>query len=213
MDARRRVRAAAPARATRSAAPVTKMIDLRLALLVVAACSSSAPAPTPPVPLRPAVPPPARIPGPDEPLATDGMACMRNEHCASGVCEGEGCFAQGVCVPKDRACTKDLREYCGCDQVVFHASGTCPGRTYSGPGACPSTYKPDGASCLSAAECASQMCEGEGCGPERPGRCTSTMRTCTADDVELCDCDGRTRHGTSSCPGMRYSHRGTCTQN
>ena len=42
----------------------------------------------------------------------------------------------GKCAPKNRACTKDLRAYCGCDGQTFKASGSCPGQRYSAKGAC-----------------------------------------------------------------------------
>ncbi|MFN0253057.1 MAG: hypothetical protein ACKV2T_39655 [Kofleriaceae bacterium] len=180
-------------------------------LALVAACSSPPPNRTSPPPNLPApyVEQPARIPGPDEPLATDGQPCSRNEHCSSGVCEGEGCGVQGVCVPAMRSCTKDLRTFCSCDGSTFQASGSCPGRMYASKGACPTNMnRPDGATCTSAAECASRICEGEGC--DGPGRCAPRDRTCTADDIPYCDCDGRTRHTTSSCPSVRFAKRGPC---
>ncbi len=73
--------------------------------------------------------------------AADGDACLTAGDCASGVCEGPGCDdgAPGVCVPAARACTKDLRPYCGCDGQTFRTSGSCPGRRYATTGQCPSS--------------------------------------------------------------------------
>ncbi len=76
----------------------------------------------------------------------DGGACLRPSDCQSGVCEGQGCTddAPGVCVPRVRACTKDLRTYCACawdeakdDKGQFYGSGSCPDRRYAFKGDCP----------------------------------------------------------------------------
>jgi hypothetical protein len=66
----------------------------------------------------------------------DGTPCDVGSECESGVCEGEGCDAPGVCKPAQRPCTKDLREYCGCDGKTFRGSGSCPGSRFSKRGAC-----------------------------------------------------------------------------
>lgn len=66
----------------------------------------------------------------------DGASCKAGTECASGVCEGEGCDTPGVCMPAQRACTKDLREYCGCDGRTFRGSGSCPGARFSKRSAC-----------------------------------------------------------------------------
>ncbi len=68
----------------------------------------------------------------------DGGSCSKPDDCKSGVCEGEGCGAgsKAVCVSDARACTRDLRTYCGCDGKSFGGSGSCPGRPYQKPGAC-----------------------------------------------------------------------------
>lgn len=66
----------------------------------------------------------------------DGSACNDGSECESGVCEGEACDAPGVCKPAQRPCTKDLREYCGCDGKTFQGSGSCPGSRFSKRGPC-----------------------------------------------------------------------------
>lgn len=67
----------------------------------------------------------------------DGAPCSRGADCDSGVCEGEGCGVdEARCVPKVRACTRDLVQYCGCDGVTFQSSSTCPGRPYRKRGPC-----------------------------------------------------------------------------
>ncbi|HWU90127.1 MAG TPA: hypothetical protein VN253_22845, partial [Kofleriaceae bacterium] len=68
----------------------------------------------------------------------DGAACLTEADCASGICEGEGCTDDqpGLCKPVTRACTRDLRPYCGCDGKRFDASGSCPGRRYAATGRC-----------------------------------------------------------------------------
>jgi hypothetical protein len=71
-------------------------------------------------------------------LIRDGGACERAIQCASGICEGEGCSPdrQGVCMSRNRRCTRDLRVYCGCDGKTFQASGSCPGRRFASRAAC-----------------------------------------------------------------------------
>jgi hypothetical protein len=68
----------------------------------------------------------------------EGTSCMVGPECASGVCEGEGCTADrpGTCAPQSRPCTRDLRQYCGCDGKSFGASGTCPGRRFAARAPC-----------------------------------------------------------------------------
>ena len=206
---------------------------MRFALIaiVLAACSSpnKPPTPTPvePTPVEPVEP--TRDAAPIETamdaapvaidaapaLAADGASCLRGEDCASGTCEGEGCFDEkpGTCAPAQRGCTKDLRAYCGCDGVTFKTSGSCPKRRYEAKGACPTgANRKVGAFCLKAGDCASKVCEGMGCGDDHPGRCKVNQRACTADVIQYCTCDGKTSTGSSSCPGVRYSRRGTCDE-
>lgn len=67
-----------------------------------------------------------------------GAQCQAASECESGVCEGEGCGdTPGTCAPAQRACTRDLRAYCGCDGKTFRASGSCPGQRYSAKAECP----------------------------------------------------------------------------
>ena len=63
----------------------------------------------------------------------DGATCLANDECASGICEGEGCGDDqpGRCMTRARACTRDLRTYCGCDGKTFQTSGSCPGRRFA----------------------------------------------------------------------------------
>ena len=67
--------------------------------------------------------------------------CSSDADCGSEeLCEGEGCRdLQGVCVPKERPCTRDLVTYCGCDGTTFQSSGSCPGKRFSKRGACDPT--------------------------------------------------------------------------
>lgn len=136
-------------------------------------------------------------------LQPAGASCEVDEDCQSGTCEGVGCGAfEGKCAEEDRACTDDLRPYCGCDGVMFYSSGTCPGARYSEEMNCPSKA-PDGDSCESHDDCASGICEGDGC--DAPGRCVPEGRICTDDLVPYCGCDGTVFYGSSSCPGGRYA--------
>ncbi len=72
------------------------------------------------------------------------------------------------------------------------------------------TPKADGQSCLAAEECESGVCEGEGCGADRPGTCAPKTRGCTRDLRPYCGCDGQTFRTSGSCPGKRFSARSEC---
>jgi hypothetical protein len=70
----------------------------------------------------------------------------------------------------------------------------------------------DGGACLFAAECASDICEGQGCSNDEPGRCGSRARMCTQDVETFCGCDGRTFQGSGSCPRVRFASKGACPE-
>ena len=70
--------------------------------------------------------------------------------------------------------------------------------------------KADGAACLTADECSSGICEGEGCTDDAPGTCAPEMRACTRDRRPYCGCDGETFFSSGSCPGQRYAKAGPC---
>lgn len=71
-------------------------------------------------------------------LTRDGGLCEKGSECQSGVCEGLGCTPErkGICMARNRSCTRDLRTYCGCDGKTFRGSGSCPGQRYSARSAC-----------------------------------------------------------------------------
>ena len=159
-------------------------------------------------------PPPPPPPAAKKP---DGAACLLGDECGSGVCEGQGCGVDqpGKCVPRGRACTKDLRAYCGCDGKTFQSSGSCPGQRFANRGECrgtppPALKKPDGAACLLGDECGSGVCEGQGCGADQPGKCMPRARGCTRDLRTYCGCDGKTFQASGSCPGRRFAARDKC---
>lgn len=81
---------------------------------------------------------PAPVPQTSTAPFDDGEKCVDSSECKSGVCEGEGCTPDrpGVCAPRSRACTRDLRPYCGCDGATFRTSGSCPGRRFAHTGEC-----------------------------------------------------------------------------
>ncbi|HSK03730.1 MAG TPA: hypothetical protein VK932_20900 [Kofleriaceae bacterium] len=141
--------------------PATLLLSLSLAFALAGCGGPSGSPASPPPPLPSETPPTTRDPGavqderplqpstppaPEggepgaEPVAgrPDGAACLISSECASGVCEGEGCTDDrpGTCAPRSRACTKDLRQYCGCDGKTFGASGSCPGRRFAARGRC-----------------------------------------------------------------------------
>ena len=115
-------------------------------LLLLLACHRAPPvADVPPTPAAPApaeaVPAPTEVP-PTEPIAP--IPCRSSADCASGVCEGVGCDDDhpGLCVQLARACTRDLRPYCGCDGQTFFSGGNCPMRRYQHPGPCAEAAEP-----------------------------------------------------------------------
>jgi hypothetical protein len=191
-------------------------------VLLLACPPSNTPQRMPPRPPDPPggsgyVPPPLDAGGPvidapaEEPVgAADGAACSIDLDCQSGVCEGLGCDeGQGRCASRDRACTMDLRAYCGCDGKTFESSGSCPGARYEFAGRC-EDGRPEGSACLTGADCQSGVCEGLGCGDDAPGTCAPARRGCTKDLRAYCGCDGKTFRASGSCPGRRYSAKGAC---
>ena len=142
----------------------------------------------------------------------DGDTCLAGDDCESGVCEGQGCGPgePGVCVGADRVCAAVVTEFCGCDGKTFSSPSSCAGRRYAEPGACKTAPRPDGAACLAATDCASGVCEGQGCGVSSPGTCAPARRACTKDLRPYCGCDGKTFRTSGSCPGRRYQAKGEC---
>lgn len=72
-----------------------------------------------------------------------------------------------------------------------------------------------GEPCTESSQCASNICQGMGCGDDSPGTCVGgTMtRTCSGDVVTYCGCDGESFVAASgSCPNKRYAKRGPCDE-
>jgi len=111
-----------------------------LALFVACVATGGAPPPrtnnTNPRP-RPIADEPA--PTPKREAKPAGASCLAAAECESGTCEDQGCGndAPGTCAPAARGCTRDARQYCGCDGKTFTASGSCPGQRFSAKTACP----------------------------------------------------------------------------
>ena len=101
--------------------------------------SAPVPGPTPlPVPVPVPVPVPASVQG--DPPTDAPASCLSTADCPTGsLCEGEGCGPEtpGTCIGNNRACTRDLRPYCGCEGQTFLSGGTCPLRRYAHKGPCP----------------------------------------------------------------------------
>jgi hypothetical protein len=190
------------------------------ALLLLAGCTVGPTTTDGATPSPDATPPASRPPSSEDagiveqPNGSGGaQACNTDADCKDGICEGEGCGdMQGRCAPKTgRMCTRDLRTYCGCDGQTFQSSGSCPGKRFASPGECASaSASPDGSTCTSGQDCASGICEGEGCGVDQPGKCMAKDRNCTMDLRQYCGCDGKTHQGSGSCPSLRFSKRGAC---
>ncbi|MFO0634713.1 MAG: hypothetical protein U0168_17860 [Nannocystaceae bacterium] len=66
-----------------------------------------------------------------------------------------------------------------------------------------------GQPCTAPGDCASGVCEGEGCG-DVAGTCAATERMCTRDAQLYCGCDGVEFRASGQCPGRRFAHRGPC---
>ena len=69
---------------------------------------------------------------------------------------------------------------------------------------------PDGEACYGPGECASGVCEGEGCGVDQPGKCVAASRACSASEQVFCSCAGQTFRAPGDCPAQRFSRRGAC---
>ena len=69
---------------------------------------------------------------------------------------------------------------------------------------------PDGEACYGAGECASGVCEGEGCGVDQPGKCVAASRACSASEQVYCSCAGQAFRAPGDCPAQRFSRRGAC---
>lgn len=74
----------------------------------------------------------------------------------------------------------------------------------------PAAGKADGETCLAAADCASGICEGQGCDDDTPGTCKSAARMCSMDLQPYCGCDGETFQASGTCPGRRFEAKGVC---
>jgi hypothetical protein len=122
------------------------------AVLLAAGCpknSAPEPGPTPPADSAadapvddtalPDDPEPAAEPPAEGDAKPDGSECVDAGDCLSGICEGIGCGDDppGKCAAKERMCTRDFRQYCGCDGKTFGGSGSCPGKRYASEGSCP----------------------------------------------------------------------------
>jgi len=212
----------------RVARPLPLAVGLVLcAAAALAACPpQNTPQPVPPAPESgpgyqppdqppPPPPPPSQAPPDardlDKPLlGAVGDPCETGADCDSGLCEGQGCGPrQGVCAARDRACTKDLVAYCGCDGRTFSSSGACPGQRFVFKGDC-QAKRAEGAPCAESAQCASGVCEGQGCGADALGVCAPARRACTKDRRPYCGCDGKTFYSSGSCPGRRFTAPGEC---
>jgi len=68
----------------------------------------------------------------------------------------------------------------------------------------------DGGACERAVQCASGICEGQGCDADHKGVCVSRKRSCTRDLRAYCGCDGATFRASGNCPGRRYEVKAAC---
>jgi len=67
-----------------------------------------------------------------------GEACLSNDDCAGGICEGQGCddAHPGTCADPKRRCAHNRTPFCGCDGKTITASSTCTGTRYLHRGKC-----------------------------------------------------------------------------
>jgi hypothetical protein len=150
-----------------------------------------------------------KLPGPALP---EGPLCDSDADCGEGMlCEGVGCDpGQGRCVARDRICTRDLAQYCGCDGQLFETSGTCPGRRYVYRGPCDPKLE-DGEPCTDGRQCKSGQCVGEGlegCSAGAQGICGTSP--CTRDLQTYCGCNNIEFQNSGTCPNRQFAYRGPC---
>ena len=68
---------------------------------------------------------------------------------------------------------------------------------------------PGGTACATGKDCASGVCEGQGCDGSGP-RCRPVGTMCTMDLVPYCGCNGVTFRSSSGCAGRPFAARGPC---
>jgi hypothetical protein len=149
------------------------------------------------------------LPGPTLP---DGPRCDSDADCSEGLlCEGVGCGPnEGRCVGKDRMCTRDLAQYCGCDGQTFQSSGSCPGARYAYLGPCEPKLE-DGEACTDGRQCVSGSCVGEGLeGCSRAAQGVCGQAACTKDLATYCGCNNIEFQASGSCPNRQFAYRGPC---
>lgn len=164
-----------------------------LALALLIACGGpSAPEPAP-----------AAAPAPVETTAAEATPEDAGEPAGEEASTGEETPAEEP--PADAEAPADGEPPADAEAAPTTAESPAPEQA-----AAPPTDLPDGASCLAASECASGLCEGQGCTDDAPGTCVSRQRACTRDRRPFCGCRGMTFHSSSSCVGRRYAHAGPC---
>ncbi len=164
-----------------------------LALALLIACGGpSAPEPAP-----------AAAPAPVETTAAEATPEDAGEPAGEEASTGEETPAEEP--PADAEAPADAEVPADAEAAPTTAEPPAPEQA-----AAPPTDLPDGASCLAASECASGLCEGQGCTDDAPGTCVSRQRACTRDRRPFCGCRGMTFHSSSSCVGRRYAHAGPC---
>ncbi len=129
-------------------------------------------------------------------------SCDNEDFTSSGSCPGRRFKSRTLCDPATELPTELVPPDVPPDSSSDQPPASPPG-SETGP-------RGEGMSCLSHGECASGVCEGEGCGPDAPGTCQPAQRSCTRDIKMYCGCDGKSFRGSSSCPGGRYSAKGAC---
>jgi len=134
----------------------------------------------------------ATQPAPDTGVVTscsNSAGCPNGSYCASP--EGK-CNAVGTCTPKPKACTKELKQVCGCDNNTYsNACGAASaGVNVASQGSCgvaPTGCVVGGApTCGPAAYCKAQApntCAGAGV-------CAPKPQVCTMEYGPVCGCDG-----------------------
>ncbi len=149
------------------------------------------------------------LPGPELPV---GPRCDSDADCGDAmICEGVGCGSnEGRCVEKERMCTRDLAQYCGCDGRTFQGSGTCPGARFAYRGPC-EPKREDGEPCSDGRQCKSDSCVGEGLeGCSRGDEGVCGVASCTTDLSTYCGCNNVEFQASGTCPNRQFAYRGPC---
>ncbi|HET6335950.1 MAG TPA: Kazal-type serine protease inhibitor domain-containing protein [Polyangiales bacterium] len=149
-----------------------------------------------------------------------GLQCAGELYCNFPIATQCGSGDQfGQCATKPTACTKELREVCGCDGTTYGnpCLAAAAGVSIQKDGACATNNEGQTCGGLIGAQCPSgQYCnypEGAQCGAaDQTGTCKTIPDVCTADYTPVCGCDDKTYGNACGAASKSVSvlHAGEC---